>query len=530
MSVDMHDSCDPPGEPTISCGGGPEGGPQGPRVTQQHHEHDSQTETILTDAKSLRDLYSSDASLQNTHRELITKFNAFLDIVEAHVKETRKENNNITEIAQGVRTLLERTQNPNTTSPTNTPNSRLTYSAIAAQANQRKQEEANQTEYNRKATNITVKINPETPSSLSKKPEPDILAALKRQLGKTRESHIVAVRKLPSGDFLITASSPETRKELEEDPRWTKTLATKSRIVTASWTVMIHFMPKSTSKTDPKLLLEEITHENRTYHSNFNLKRFSWPRAALANEKTYGSAILEFGSPEEANAAIEKGIIYQAERKDCELYSDRCKQTQCFNCYQYGHTARRCRNNTACGFCAARHSTNECRHKEDQTKKSCTACGTKGHAAWEKRCKKKEEEMNRVKAALAVKPRLYPISRPLRPTPNAVHSEPARGSQTCAVVIPKMNPTRNTRSSQTPRIPLAQSTNSENRKRTADEPMEPMNQTKTRRHTNKENTPRRITYNQTGPAEDTQRDLMIIPDSQPSQNSIDQASNSSDEL
>ena len=58
MSVDMQDSYDLLGKPIISRGGGFEGGPQGLRVTQQHYEHNSQTKTILIDAKSFRDFYS----------------------------------------------------------------------------------------------------------------------------------------------------------------------------------------------------------------------------------------------------------------------------------------------------------------------------------------------------------------------------------------------------------------------------------------------------------------------------------------
>ena len=69
-----------------------------------------------------------------------------------------------------------------------------------------------------------------------------------------------------------------------------------------------------------------------------------------------------------------------------------------------------------------------------------------------------------MKAALIIKPHLYPISRPLRPTPNIIHSKPAKNSQMCAIMIPKINLTKNTRSSQTPHIPLTQSTNSKNHK------------------------------------------------------------------
>ena len=82
--------------------------------------------------------------------------------------------------------------------------------------------------------NIIIKINLETPLFFLKKLELDIFAALKRQLKKIKKNHIIIIRKLPNNDFLIIISSPKTYKELEEDLRWTKTLAIKNRIITAS--------------------------------------------------------------------------------------------------------------------------------------------------------------------------------------------------------------------------------------------------------------------------------------------------------
>ena len=69
-------------------------------------------------------------------------------------------------------------------------------------------------------------------------------------------------------------------------------------------------MPKSTNKTDPKLLLKKIIYKNRIYYINFNFKRFLQPKTALTNKKTYKSTILKFGNPKKANTTIKKGIIY----------------------------------------------------------------------------------------------------------------------------------------------------------------------------------------------------------------------------
>ena len=57
----------------------------------------------------------------------------------------------------------------------NIPNSKLRYNIIKTQIKQYKQKK-----YNRKATNIIIKINPKTPLSFLKKPELDILITLKK--------------------------------------------------------------------------------------------------------------------------------------------------------------------------------------------------------------------------------------------------------------------------------------------------------------------------------------------------------------
>ena len=173
--------------------------------------------------------------------------------------------------------------------------------------------------------NIIIKINLEIPLSLLKKPKLDIFAALKKQLEKIKENYIMAVRKLLNNNFLIIVSSLETCKKFKENLYQTKTLIIKSRIITTNQIIIIYFIPKSINKTNPKLFLEKIIYKNRIYHSNFNFKRFLWPRTALVNKKIYRLIILEFGSLKEANIAIKKGIIYQAEKKDCELYSDKYK-------------------------------------------------------------------------------------------------------------------------------------------------------------------------------------------------------------
>jgi hypothetical protein len=134
-----------------------------------------------------------------------------------------------------------------------------------------------------------------------------------------------------------------------------------------------------------------------------------WATRVLRAGKTKAPLHICVAEPSQANLLIDRGLVWDYQLHNCEPFSGDCQVTQCFNCYQYGHTARMCGNIAKCGFCAAPgHITNNCPVKTDPAKYRCTTCATPEakHTAWSTSCPKRKERVE--------KARNYYYQRPTR--------------------------------------------------------------------------------------------------------------------
>jgi hypothetical protein len=67
-------------------------------------------------------------------------------------------------------------------------------------------------------------------------------------------------------------------------------------------------------------------------------------------------------------------------------------QSQCYNCYGYGHRAHQCREERTCGKCAGHdHTTNDCTVVE----RKCAQCQG-SHYAWHHECEERKKESRRL--------------------------------------------------------------------------------------------------------------------------------------
>ena len=142
-----------------------------------------------------------------------------------------------------------------------------------------------------------------------------------------------------------------------------------------------------------------------------------------------GHLILEFDSPNQANAAIDESLVIGSSLKTCQVYNRAYKLQQCFNCQNYGHSTSQCVKGAACCQCAGAHSSKEC---PGNLPKKCATC--KGaHTAFDKSCRLREQEILRVVSARAETPSRY-LAKMLNQTPahsttleNLIQTPPARG-------------------------------------------------------------------------------------------------------
>ena len=167
--------------------------------------------------------------------------------------------------------------------------------------------------------------------------------------------------------------------------------------------------------TNQNQTIQYLQAANARLRSGLKITRIAWSFRAIKETKTYSSLHVEVETPAMANRLITEGFFVDHEIKNCEKLVKSCKLTQCFNCYKYGHIAKRCRNPTACGLCAGGHSTNECNPETTGKHKWCACNEERGHVAWAPTCK-----LSRNKQDREGQEKLIPALRHGRPDRSAV--------------------------------------------------------------------------------------------------------------
>jgi hypothetical protein len=193
---------------------------------------------------------------------------------------------------------------------------------------------------------------------------------------------ILTANQMKSGDLAIsTATIQEANMLRELAGEWGKEVAEGAEVQIPVYTVAVHGIH---SKSIDLNKMEEakqgiiLANTRAVPCAMQNIKRISW--ISRAHEvKARSSIIIEFTDPHIANAFIERGMVYQDQLHECELYSPESKVRQCFNCQEYGHIGTRCYKPQKCGWCSLPHPTKDCMTKDTRDnngkdQKTCANC------------------------------------------------------------------------------------------------------------------------------------------------------------
>ena len=256
----------------------------------------------------------------------------------------------------------------------------------------------------RKMKELIVRIeDPKEQEALGRKTTKEIIEAI-----KIPNSEIAGIRKLPSGDLKIHTKTAQAKQSLQSQPAWIKNVAASATIRKEGYAVIAHGM-RMNDVRGPKQMkaIEYLIRENKDLHEDLKINRVAWSTRAIKQNKRYASMHIEVETAEMANRLILVGLADRGEIKTCELFEAGCKLTQCFNCQQYGHIAKFCRNPTTCGYCAGRHESRSCPGNKAPRFLRCGACGEKGHPAWAAECRTRKERKHRTEIARDSARRLY---------------------------------------------------------------------------------------------------------------------------
>jgi hypothetical protein len=130
---------------------------------------------------------------------------------------------------------------------------------------------------------------------------------------------------------------------------------------------------------------------------------------ARAPTARFTTAILYLHSAEAATRLCDRGLIWQAQVFNCEPYSADLRIRRCFNCHQFGHIGRYCKNKARCGHCAGpAHPQGEASCPQAQGTKRCVNC-SRSHPAWHRQCPKALEAKERAYIAYQHRPRQFEV-------------------------------------------------------------------------------------------------------------------------
>ncbi|KAJ6090873.1 hypothetical protein N7499_003587 [Penicillium canescens] len=209
----------------------------------------------------------------------------------------------------------------------------------------------------------------------------------------------VAARQLKSGDISLTLRSAKDAEAARiHRGKW------NAEVRLPSWGVVIHDVNvRSLGINRPAELKErqeavskQLLTQNLHSWGDAEITHLAW--LVLPEGKKSGSMIVEFSSPYVANKAIDCNTIWDSAVLTTVLYDRAARIRQCHRCQKYGHIGRTCSEQPQCVYCAGDHLSPDCRGKQDATliERKCANCGG-AHAAWSKRCKDFEAELDRVK-------------------------------------------------------------------------------------------------------------------------------------
>ena len=134
---------------------------------------------------------------------------------------------------------------------------------------------------------------------------------------------------------------------------------------------------KSTTK---KTLVDENTSVLKSLRTPVEIRGICWNKRVTGLKPIERTSItITFSTAQQANEAIEHGLLWNHERRHRRKQGPHPKITQCRNCLAYGHILKYCSSAPRCRVCAGVHFSKECTW-DPVTDKACRKCALCGGA------------------------------------------------------------------------------------------------------------------------------------------------------
>ena len=239
-------------------------------------------------------------------------------------------------------------------------------------------------------------------SPVSNSSAADIVKSVKSTAGGGEG--ILGARKLPSGAIALTFESIKVKGQWTWLGKVTEVFGEGASIHETTYDVIVFGVPLgSISGIQPKARLEAVISQNPSMATSLRRVGVMKPRGNRRHE----TAILGFASPQDANAAIDSGVLWESSVLNVEPFAREVRLGRCYRCQTYGkHTAQFCHSTAVCGWCATTgHTLELCPDRQNMEKKACFPCGgVRGHCVLDRLCPSRIKEESRAKAAYDFRP------------------------------------------------------------------------------------------------------------------------------
>lgn len=252
---------------------------------------------------------------------------------------------------------------------------------------------------------------------------------------------VAAAKQLRSGDLAIYTQTVAEKEALQTNPSWAKAFGA-SKVVATTYGVIAHGIPANSIRMDDqKQTIARIQAENHKIGNEKDIP-ISYVGWLCVPKRAAGSMVVEFTDAEQANVALQTGLIWDSEYKKTELYDRACRIQECFRCHKYGHISAQCGGQQKCGICAEGHRSEDCPSK-DLGKRKCASCGGP-HRARDSKCPEFQKEVIRVQVARNTKQTRWRVltasTQNLSPAaPSTTQSAPLQSSAPQAGVCTPIN-------------------------------------------------------------------------------------------
>ena len=227
-----------------------------------------------------------------------------------------------------------------------------------------------------------------------------------------KDQSVVAARRLPSGDVMVTFEDQQKRDLWVKGPEIVRAFGETARVKTQEHTVLAHGI--RVAAVDParrEEAIKGIIAQNPKLQGRVEIVRLSWAKKTIKLGKRIAPLHIGVATPEQANMLIEQGLLLDSELHDCEVFWGDCQVVQCFHCQSYKYIAKYCRNAVRCGFCAAiGHASKDCANQGNPDMHRCAVCkGGKKHTAWARECPVRKERVAEAQRAYLTRPTRFQV-------------------------------------------------------------------------------------------------------------------------